>query len=69
MIGREARARDQFCGTRESRKNGREDALFLASDESDFFVGQSIPFSGGWTQATEAPPGACAYTEFCLVFP
>lgn len=32
---------------------GREDALFalfLASDESDFFVGQSIPFSGGWTQ-------------------
>ncbi len=29
----------------------REDAafaLFLASDESDFFVGQSIPFSGGW---------------------
>lgn len=32
---------------------GREDALFalfLASGESDFFVGQSIPFSGGWTQ-------------------
>lgn len=32
---------------------GREDALFalfLASDESDFFVGQSIPFSGGWAQ-------------------
>lgn len=31
----------------------REDALFalfLASDESDFFVGQAIPFSGGWTQ-------------------
>jgi 2-keto-3-deoxy-L-fuconate dehydrogenase len=31
----------------------REDALFalfLASSESDFFVGQSIPFSGGWTQ-------------------
>ena len=31
----------------------REDALFalfLASDESDFFVGQSIAFSGGWTQ-------------------
>lgn len=30
---------------------GREDALFalfLASSESDFFVGQSIPFSGGW---------------------
>ena len=29
----------------------REDALFalfLASDESDFFVGQAIPFSGGW---------------------
>ena len=25
-------------------------ALFLASDESDFFVGQAIPFSGGWTQ-------------------
>ena len=31
----------------------REDALFalfLASDESDFFVGQSIAFSGGWVQ-------------------
>lgn len=31
----------------------REDALFalfLASDESDFFVGQVIPFSGGWAQ-------------------
>ena len=31
----------------------REDALFalfLASNESDFFVGQSIAFSGGWTQ-------------------
>jgi len=32
---------------------GREDALFalfLASNESDFFVGQAIPFSGGWAQ-------------------
>lgn len=32
---------------------GREDALFalfLASGESDFFVGQAIPFSGGWAQ-------------------
>ncbi len=31
----------------------REDAefaLFLASDNSDFFVGQAIPFSGGWVQ-------------------
>ena len=31
----------------------REDALFalfLASDESDFVVGQAIPFSGGWAQ-------------------
>lgn len=31
----------------------REDALFavfLASDESNFFVGQAIPFSGGWAQ-------------------
>lgn len=31
----------------------REDALFgvfLASDESEFFVGQAIPFSGGWAQ-------------------
>lgn len=30
---------------------GEEDAalaLFLASNESDFFVGQAIPFSGGW---------------------
>jgi 2-keto-3-deoxy-L-fuconate dehydrogenase len=25
-------------------------ALFLASDESNFFVGQAIPFSGGWVQ-------------------
>ena len=33
--------------------SAREDALFalfLASNESDFFVGQSIPFCGGWTQ-------------------
>lgn len=31
----------------------REDALFalfLASTESDFFVGQAIPFTGGWIQ-------------------
>ncbi|MEM7220620.1 MAG: SDR family oxidoreductase [Pseudomonadota bacterium] len=31
----------------------REDAsfaLFLASNESDFFVGQAIPFAGGWVQ-------------------
>ena len=31
----------------------REDALFalfLASDESNFFVGQGIPFAGGWVQ-------------------
>lgn len=31
----------------------REDAMFavfLASNESDFFVGQAIPFSGGWAQ-------------------
>jgi NAD(P)-dependent dehydrogenase (short-subunit alcohol dehydrogenase family) len=25
-------------------------AVFLASDESDFFIGQAIPFSGGWVQ-------------------
>ena len=25
-------------------------ALFLASENSDFFVGQAIPFSGGWVQ-------------------
>ncbi len=25
-------------------------ALFLASSDSDFFVGQAIPFSGGWIQ-------------------
>lgn len=25
-------------------------AVFLASNESDFFVGQAIPFSGGWAQ-------------------
>ena len=32
---------------------GREDALFalfLASQDSDFFVGQAIPFAGGWLQ-------------------
>jgi hypothetical protein len=32
---------------------GREDALFAlfpASNESDFFVGQAIPFSGAWVQ-------------------
>lgn len=32
---------------------GLEDALFalfLASDESGFFVGQSFPFAGGWKQ-------------------
>ena len=32
---------------------GREDALFalfLASEESDFFVGQSIAFCGGWAE-------------------
>lgn len=31
----------------------REDALFalfLASEESNFFVGQAIPFAGGWVQ-------------------
>lgn len=25
-------------------------AVFLASDESDFFAGQAIPFAGGWAQ-------------------
>ncbi len=25
-------------------------AVFMASNESDFFVGQAIPFSGGWAQ-------------------
>ena len=33
--------------------SGREDALFalfLASDESVFFVGQSIAFCGGWAE-------------------
>jgi len=33
--------------------SAREDAqfaLFLASEESNFFVGQAIPFSGGWVQ-------------------
>lgn len=29
-----------------------EFALFLASDKSDFFVGQIFPFSGGWTTTT-----------------
>lgn len=31
-------------------KEDAQFALFLASDESDFFVGQAIPFSGGWIQ-------------------
>ena len=31
-------------------KEDAEFALFLASDNSDFFVGQAIPFSGGWVQ-------------------
>ena len=33
--------------------SGREDALFtlfLASDESVFFVGRSIAFCGGWAE-------------------
>jgi len=33
--------------------SGHEDALFalfLASQESNFFVGQAIPFRGGWAQ-------------------
>ena len=25
-------------------------AVFLASNESDFFAGQAIPFAGGWAQ-------------------
>ena len=29
---------------------GRCNLLPSESDESDFFVGQSIPFSGGWAQ-------------------
>lgn len=31
-------------------KEDAQFALFLASDESNFFVGQAIPFSGGWVQ-------------------
>jgi 2-keto-3-deoxy-L-fuconate dehydrogenase len=27
-------------------------ALFLASDKSDFLVGQVIPFAGGWATTT-----------------
>ena len=27
-------------------------ALFLASDKSDFIVGQVVPFSGGWVTTT-----------------
>lgn len=40
-IGRIARADEQA-----------ELALFLASDHSDFIVGQVIPFSGGWVTTT-----------------
>ncbi len=55
----ELRAKDSFqASLRRQVPLGRlaraeEDAkfaLFLASDESDFFVGQAIPFSGGWVQ-------------------
>jgi 2-keto-3-deoxy-L-fuconate dehydrogenase len=31
-----------------SAREGALAALFLASDESDFFVGQILPFAGGW---------------------
>jgi hypothetical protein len=29
-------------------------ALFLASDQSNFFVGQGIPFFGGWVNNERA---------------
>ncbi|KAA3623295.1 MAG: SDR family NAD(P)-dependent oxidoreductase [Proteobacteria bacterium] len=36
------------AGRLASGREGALAALFLASDESDFFVGQVFPFSGGW---------------------
>ena len=41
---------DDLAATKELAAEDASFALFLASDESDFFVGQAIPFSGGWVQ-------------------
>jgi NAD(P)-dependent dehydrogenase (short-subunit alcohol dehydrogenase family) len=63
-VGIEAYFPPEFTATEEFKEHlkqvpagrlatAREDALFalfLASNESDFFVGQAIPFSGGWVQ-------------------
>ena len=47
---KEIMAREVPIGRLASAKEDAMFALFLASSESDFFVGQAIPFSGGWAQ-------------------
>jgi 2-keto-3-deoxy-L-fuconate dehydrogenase len=47
---KELMARDVPIGRLASAEEDAMFALFLASSESDFFVGQAIPFSGGWAQ-------------------
>ena len=36
------------AGRLATEREGALAALFLASNESDFFVGQVLPFAGGW---------------------
>ena len=47
---KELMSRDVPIGRLASAREDAMFALFLASSESDFFVGQAIPFSGGWAQ-------------------
>ena len=47
---KELMAREVPIGRLASAREDAMFALFLASSESDFFVGQAIPFSGGWAQ-------------------
>ena len=47
---KELMARDVPIGRIATAREDALFALFLASAESDFFVGQSISFSGGWAQ-------------------
>ena len=47
---KELMSRDVPIGRLASAREDAMFALFLASSESVFFVGQAIPFSGGWAQ-------------------